>query len=723
MDVADRHNKGSIDGKPATFDRLSVSSVGRTMHAAAEERAAHVRRAVEILSCNLVEGANEAFSRLFAPRWIREQSSSEPVATRAGWALANMLLLSRFENARHDLKSAEQWFLPGRGHPRLSRFVGDDARHEAEACLDRLTFDDDLDDLLPYVLDAHGPGSRLSVMKDPSTRAAREAKKRGGVFYTPADVAEYIVDTVAGALAPDARFIDPCCGTGVFLVALLRRSKGGLDYLLEHLYGVDTSALSIDCCAFVLLRACRETYKVPPWYAWHLIRMNLFAHDSLRLRDWKCNHQATLADDKRVVREHLLACRSPKPVRIELPETMQTWKAPGHRSIWEVFPEADGGFDAVVGNPPYAQLGKRDDGAALNEYSSLPAYSPSASTYPLFVEMTWRFAKRNNSCSGLVIPLSIAYHQGRQFAACRSAMQKAGGHWRCVFFDREPHALFGEDVKTRNAIIFHSDRGSPDARLSVTPLLKWTSRTRAQLFASICFTDLGNLNFESAMPKLGSATEARAFSKLTRRKARLADLCVRTATCEPCEALKEQTTPRVFVASTAYNFLNVFRPFNGIGRSHPLSENRVHCCEFASECDARLAFAILTSRFAFWLWHTLGDGFHVSRRFLEAIPFNRESFDSATQKQLEGFGGELWESLQSHRIVSLNRGRQTIAFRPLACTDLREQIDTRLVGAANLPADFVDTLRSFVETVVVVDPSDKRRSHLMEFFNRTEDLS
>ncbi len=324
---------------------------------------------------------------------------------------------------------------------------------------------------------------------------------------------------------------------------------------------------------------------------------------------------------------------------------------------------------------------------------------------------------------GLVVPLSIAYHQGQQFVACRRAMRTAGGRWRCVFFDREPHALFGEDVKTRNAIVFRSDGGSSDTSLSVTPLLRWTSRTRSQLFESISFTDLGNVDFESAMPKLGGAIEARAFAKLSSRKARLADLCVRIASYAPSEALKESPTPRVFVASTAYNFLNVFRPFNGIGGSHPLSENKVHGCELASESDARLAFAILSSRITYWLWHTLGDGFHVGHRFLEAIPFNRESFDSVGQEQLDELGGALWESLQTHRIVSVNRGRQTIAFRPLACIDARDEIDAVLIRAMTMRADFADTLRSFVEKVVVVDANDKRRSHLKDIFNRTEVFS
>ena len=507
-----------------------------------------------------------------------------------------MLLLARFTGHGEDFSTAEEWFLP-KGRLCLSSHVSERAKREARVSVSYLHFDDDLEDLLPYILEGHGPGSRLSVMKDPSTKDARRAKKQDGVFYTPADVAEYIVETVAGSLPDDARFLDPSCGTGVFLLALLRRSNGGLDYVTKHLHGIDASSLSIESCAFLLLNACRGSYDVSPWCAWHLIRLNLAAHDSLRLHDWP--RAENIVSGNQAIRSRLLSGEQAKPVKIKSCEAMQPWTGPGHRSLWDLFPEAAGGFDSVLGNPPYAQLGRRDDSSSLEDYTTLPAYSATANTYPLFVEMMWRFVKRSKSCSGLVVPLSIAYHQGQQFTACRKAMSKAGGLWRCAFFDREPHALFGEDVKTRNAIIFHSDGGPPGTRLSVTPLQKFTSRTREKLFSSLAFTELGEVEFDDGMPKLGGKEEAKAFVKIAKRTARLDESCTRTWTCIPLDALKPSNKPRLFVASTAYNFLNIFRRFNRVKEGHPLSENKIHGFEFASEEDARIAFAILSSRLTF----------------------------------------------------------------------------------------------------------------------------
>lgn len=100
---------------------------------------------------------------------------------------------------------------------------GPDLADFAVRSLSRITFDEDLLELLLYVLELHGPGTRLSVMRNPSTQSARDAKRKAGVYYTPADVAEYMARELLSAVQSpgDMRYLDPSCGTGVYFVALL----------------------------------------------------------------------------------------------------------------------------------------------------------------------------------------------------------------------------------------------------------------------------------------------------------------------------------------------------------------------------------------------------------------------------------------------------------------------------------------------------------------------
>lgn len=175
----------------------------------------------------------------------------------------------------------------------------------------------------------------------------------------------------------------------------------------------------------------------------------------------------------------------------------------------------------------------------------------------------------------------------------------------------------------------------------------------------------------------------------------------------------------MFIGGTAYNFLNVYRcgDLDEADRSFPLSESSVHCLEFHSQQDAEAAFAVLSSRITFWLWHVLGDGFHVAGWLWREVPFSRASFDADSFMKLAGLGRVLWKRLGAHRFTSLNGGKLTIGYRPLLCHEERDAIDTLLLQVAGLPSEFAAELRSFVESNTVVDAADERRQHLNQYFS------
>lgn len=581
-------------------------------------------------------------------------------------------------------------------------------------------------------------------MRDPRRHEARKAKKRRGVFYTPADVAEFMIRSAVGEHPGVANMqcIDPSCGTGVFLIALLQEVlRLGRDDLLTYLtscvYGIDISSLAVENCTFVLLARCLkevEQRRLSPWSAWHLIRLNLAAADALRITASHTRVFAPAARERDQIRKELLdqkfsvAMVAQEPV-VPVPSPGFLWSETTSTLLGVIFPEVPNGFDILVGNPPYAALGKRNDSEWLaKQYDSLSGRRPvcGANAYPLFVELMWRLTKPGKNSSALVVPLSIAYHGGGQFRACRRAIIAHGGHWRFAFFDREPHALFGEDVKTRNAILLRTEsemtrqRGQC-AEIETGPLRKWTSRTRGQLFKTISYTPLANPDIVSYIPKLGSTEQATCFKSLVGRSDTLKAFWRRSFTCLPADACTGLEQTRVFLASTAYNFLNVFRSLT-VDREErlALSENKVHGFECVSQKDAEIVFAILSSRLMFWLWHVQGDGFHVGRSFAEDIPFGPTSFNQAQLDALGHLGRHLWKVVQAHRIASLNKGRRTVAFRPLACQNERDGIDSILVAAARLPRKFCQTLREFVHTIVVVDETDERRSHLKTLFNVLE---
>lgn len=99
---------------------------------------------------------------------------------------------------------------------------------------------------------------------------------KAGVHYTPINLVDLVLDPVFEGLTPDARVLDPACGSGVFLVESLRRLvwlKGRQSVvsrdlirktLLRQIRGVDISPAALSVAAFSLYLALLELDPDPP---------------------------------------------------------------------------------------------------------------------------------------------------------------------------------------------------------------------------------------------------------------------------------------------------------------------------------------------------------------------------------------------------------------------------------------------------------------------------
>lgn len=716
-------------------NRLSVPAPGRTLSAATEERAKHVRRAVSILAKHYFRESNSAFRANLES--LHSESKTDRLlggdpSLQAAWNSVCIRIVGRLSGSlapSATFADAYDWFAgSSRRHSASSNPSLATAHALAIGELERIQYDSHLSDLLPYVIDHHGPGSRASVRRNPSTSDARRRKRECGSYYTPADVAEYVVrELLADTQKPvtSLRFLDPACGTGVFLRAVIaealhRNSSTNVLRLVESsLFGFDIDPIAVDGATFVLLLEClihapESNPPVSPIDIWRRLQRNILAVDATLVAAESSRGagpiQGTLLLTKSNPRE-ISAGRKP------IARTTVT--------LGSLHPALKNGVDILLGNPPYSKARAAEYGfeSAL-QYESLrgKAGKGVVDTFPLFVEMMWRLTRPGDSSAGLVLPLSIACQNRAQLRACRSAISLSGGRWRFAFFDREPHALFGEDVKTRNAIVFRREStADPNrgvrAEIHTGPLRKWTSRSRARLFDTLDFVAVGNPDITDGVPKLGNASAAQAYRALQQQGSTLANAWSHADACPPSAAAERQPVPTVFVASTAYNFLNVFLPHARLPATNIIwSENKVHRLRFATDERAQCTMAILSSRLTYWMWHVKEDGFHVTKNFIANLPFDPGTLSNQTRTRLAALGRLLWVGLQEHQIVSHNAGRKSVAYRPLALDHIREKIDALLVESAGLPRAFVDEISSFVRTVTVVDEADPRRRELFAAF-------
>lgn len=197
----------------------------------------------------------------------------------------------------------------------------------------------------------------------------RSARRSGGVFYTPPALVDHLLEQTLEPLLRNAmnrgdtaeveasllrlRVCDPACGCGGFLIAAARRiavrlanvrgtdgdvrgaSRAMSDVACKCIFGVDRDALSIDLCRTLIWLEAGDDRMDP-----RRIAGNLRCGNAL-LGKWPTVGSDLGSDDNGTE-------------GTEVPHEADAAQAFHWAREWpEVFKRERGGFDVVVGNPPF----------------------------------------------------------------------------------------------------------------------------------------------------------------------------------------------------------------------------------------------------------------------------------------------------------------------------------------------------------------------------------
>lgn len=613
------------------------------------------------LRADVAKAVAEAVRALEVPfDWLKLASAKDLVnerdwLARSAWAAVTIGLIEAAVSQRQaNLKRALTWFTGS----------SDQNWERVDEAILELSLRADITDILPYLLDTYGRTTRLDVMRNEELREARIERKKIGSFYTPADVVDFMVESIASPAhlseADEEHWFDPACGSGVFLLGALKHRNfndgaARCQFASKQLHGIDIVPQACDFASFTIFAAAISAEQ-EPFKLWQSIRNNFVAVDAT---------QFTTGNSASHLRS--LLGLGDDPLRL-------------------------------ICNPPYVSTGA---------VSALADGFPTRSLYLPFIEMAWRIANGPSDAASLVVPLALAANRSADHRRCRTALSQNGGDWTMLFFDRQPNALFGEEAKTRAAIVVRRPGPTP-ANIRTSGLLKWTSRQRANIFSEARATSMGQAAIANFVPKLSSEDEIALYRSLQafRLQSGIRPVPVKA---EAKDIVGAQLSSDVFIAGTAYNFLNVFRNYpDNLSWRGSLSTSGIHRLECEDFETADAVTAILASRLAFWLWHVECDGFHVPAWFLKELPLLNLKIDRASKVHLAQLGREVWAGLQDDVLVSTNRDRLTFAFRPTNIGSLRSLIDSQLLSLVGIDPAKTAMLENFEARVVSIDGSVRR---------------
>ncbi|MBK7849795.1 MAG: N-6 DNA methylase [Bacteroidetes bacterium] len=252
-----------------------------------------------------------------------------------------------------------------------------------------------------------------------------EVRKAGGVYYTPQYIVEYIVKNTAGKLIEGKKpseiekikILDPACGSGSFLIGAYqylldyhkdyysssrRLYKGKKDnpltpegnlttsekkkILLNNIFGVDIDVNAVEVTKLSLLLKCMEGETE----ASIANQMKLFHERVLPTLDSNIKSGNSLIDVN--FYSGIINFGEDKKVR------PFNWE----KGFPEIF--KSGGFDCVIGNPPYVNLVAIPQEQRSYLQTNYKTCKNKSDLYSFFIEKSCSLIKDEKSKFGFIVP-------------------------------------------------------------------------------------------------------------------------------------------------------------------------------------------------------------------------------------------------------------------------------------------------------------------------------
>lgn len=250
-----------------------------------------------------------------------------------------------------------------------------------------------------------------------------EVRKAGGVYYTPQYIVDYIVSNTIGNLTKnktpkevaEIKIVDPACGSGSFLLGAYQyllnwhkdyylqnpnkknttTTEGNLTttekkrILLNNIYGVDIDTNAVEVTKLSLLLKCMEGET----QASIANQMTMFNERVLPTLDDNIKSGNSLIDTDYYDNQ------------IDFGEERKIKPFSWQKAFPTIF--KNGGFDAVIGNPPYVDSRINEESSKLywKEHYKSSKYGKT-NTYEIFIEKGMQLLKKDRKL-GYIIPIVL----------------------------------------------------------------------------------------------------------------------------------------------------------------------------------------------------------------------------------------------------------------------------------------------------------------------------
>jgi hypothetical protein len=363
----------------------------------------------------------------------------------------------------------------------------------------------------------------------------------------------------------------------------------------------------------------------------------------------------------------------------------------------QAFPEvmACGGFDVVVGNPPYVEYQR------VRQFYTLDGYATrdTGNLFALTIERSAHLLAPGGRF-GMIVPSSATCTDGYQ-SLQRLLLSQQELH--IASFSDQRGRLFDLSHPRLCIILYAKPTSSAAAgKVFSTAYLKLGKESRRSLFEHLSYIEVTGLATPGIIPRYGSPLERTIAAKLARQAHTLGDYLT-TSGPYPVYYTRKLSW---FVQVTP------FIPLILDARGQERAPSELKTLRFSSPVHAQLALAALNSTLFYWLITTGSDCRNLNRREVAGFPLDLASIRPTLQQQLCQLSGQLGEDLQRQarmRVMNYRAGGSlTIqCIYPAHSRALIDRIDQLLARHYRFSAEEEDFLLHYDETYRRVQIADQ----------------
>jgi hypothetical protein len=340
----------------------------------------------------------------------------------------------------------------------------------------------------------------------------------------------------------------------------------------------------------------------------------------------------------------------------------EQWVASHSPFHWFIeFPEVftAGGFDVVIGNPPYVAARK------VTEYRF--SGFATQTTPDIYAPCTERAAQitRPDGRMTLILPISAQFSS--DFAVLRSFLEKRFGNLWVSAFSRNPAALFSAGLGVRSTIVVGSGSGRAPAQLRVTKTHRWVDDYRPALFETLSYVDASGVRANGGWARVVDNGLAELLAPLLGR-GRLSQLATKGG------------SDSIGFKTTALYWLSVFLkdPPSYDLSLLPTPQTKIGRIAFRSAAEAKIALAVSASKLAFVWWYCVGDDFDVTAEILKSTPVDVGALSDTARRRLIEIADELVADFPEHLAFTKYAGKWMGNVVISEMRDITDEIDAIL---------------------------------------------